>query len=676
MFGGIAFWYVSAKSTITGGTNTTEPTENVDENISTVIYVEGAKDATDGARVYAFTDDGEWVLCEATGRGMYALPSTDGVVLGLVAASRGYISDPYDYDPAEREVTLRLNPTSHFLVEVEDEDSAPAQRAKLEVGFSDPIEAKLWALISKEFGVVQSVDSLTTNDEGRYRFKFIRVGQVVTLSAISGTRRAAPVQIEAGSETTVRLKLDEEVMTLEYLCVEHTGSPVPGIEVTLATRPTDSPTGEFVFTTESDDQGRAEVKLPKGHVCKVIAVSEGWWINKGARRENRVSDSPVTLLVHREIDLRAHITYDDGVAYHGDALVTAGEKSWFCIYEGDADGSEDEVSGWDAVIDKEGWLTLYGVPRGLAVEFRGSRQHRVEYPKLRVTIGDVDISDQLEVEIVIPRLSTQEMAAQFSLTVTGESSGSELVEIYHPQSGARMDHFALSERRISRMLKSDTYVIRILGEVAWMSQELFLAGGEIRQVEAMLVAAGAVKVKVVGPSGDAIQDAVVMKDSRLHPTYPPNSKDGQIAVSDASGVAILKMQPAAYTEYRVEAQGFQPTTIGVLIPVGDTVEYGEVFLAPAEGEITLVIETAIPGSGKVVVELLAPHGHDGSHVEKRVLNDGQCRFTGLCTGRLYILSAKYTNGGTRASLIINGILLDRTKSKKEFRVTLDQFRYE
>lgn len=638
------------------------------------IIVTGPEEAVSSARVFAFSSEGEWIECERLKTGRFQFGSEIERSLGLVAISPDHISKPLDASGGKTKFVLELEASSSISVLVVGSDSEPIKAASIEIGLANLIESRLWVQANKAFGHILPI---TSNEDGRAEIRFIRPSQQITLKAYTDTMSSGDFRLATKKTNNVELHLDNSIQVTELTFKDHAGVPVPDLEVMYATASDQKNFNEAVVVNwaVTDAQGLARLNLADGSFFKILGVSEGWWLPPGFRKP-QPSGKVFNVTVHLERFVEVHITFDDDQPYDGNAMVSADSRSWYAIAEAKVDSDMISEGGPEAVISKQGILRLDGVPIGVPLIISGEKT-RLEYDRLRAKLTDVDYDDNSIAKVIIEKPDNNKMSGRFALVFQKSTITDEHIEIFATQSTRyRVDNFNLSARSESKFLTPGFYIIRVTGNSAWESGDLSLQGGEIRKVEIGLAPSGSVTATIVDSAGQPIKGAAIISLSRFHPSYPAEPKSGQVAVSDENGIIKLDKLPAGYGEFKLGAFNFQDTTIGLTIQSGTTNEYGNVILAGAEGEIIVVLEDSLPEGAELSVELISPLGIGGLVVAEKALKDGKCKFGSLSVGRLYILTIEYSLDGERASLIINGILPDEKKQKLEYRVKLDQFRFE
>ncbi len=158
----------------------------------------------------------------------------------------------------------------------------------------------------------------------------------------------------------------------------------------------------------------------------------------------------------------------------------------------------------------------------------------------------------------------------------------------------------ISEHKIwtSRPVPAGTYFVRIDGRPNWESAPFELAPGQTYTVVPDDYVPASMNVRVLDETGKPLAGAIVTRDTKRYVRYRIDSRVAQAtdhgggisAISAADGCARMHGLRPGIHEFQIEAYGYEPHFVTLVLPAGETTDGGDVYLKKAIGRIKVVLK--------------------------------------------------------------------------------------
>jgi hypothetical protein len=184
----------------------------------------------------------------------------------------------------------------------------------------------------------------------------------------------------------------------------------------------------------------------------------------------------------------------------------------------------------------------------------------------------------------------------------------------------------MSENKIwtSRPVPAATYFVRVDGRPNWESAPFELAPGQTYTVVPDDYLPASMTVRVLDETGKPLAGAIVTRDTKSYVRYHRDHKvaqdtdhgGGLSAISAADGHArISGLRPGTH-QFQVEAYGYEPHFVTLVLPAGQTTDGGDVILKKAIGRIKVVLKNRKEHQKSFFLGVMQVSGSDVRTVRK------------------------------------------------------------
>jgi RNA polymerase sigma factor (sigma-70 family) len=408
-------------------------------------------------------------------------------------------------------------------------------------------------------------------------------------------------------------------------------------------------------TTDAD--GRAQLDAPLASTLRVNLDDPSWvlgWRNFLIK----AGEAEAPIKVYRVRPLRIRVTYADGKPYAG-LLTVKAAGLWQASVQMEEAARAKTVAppGWPMLEER---ATLYfheivefaGLPSEVEITFE-THPTRSGYSIAKHSLKLTAESTNELVEVVVPEGVAPNTPGKIVLTLD-EGAKLERPSVLFkvlPDGTRRTSAWNSRDPLVSGKVWPARYIVFILGDLAWHSDEFELAAGETIELRPQLKPSCAISAKVVNDQGEPIEGAALAFATRDLPrTNSSNLKFSKAfngeTVSSADGKLKLAGLPAGTFEFQVYARGMQPWTGFATLVAQQDFDIGDIRLEAAKGRVEVQLPDWDYKVRKVTWSLSDPEGHTINHanVESSVLI-----LEGLPVGRTYELKFHISVGqGGRA----------------------------
>lgn len=427
----------------------------------------------------------------------------------------------------------------------------------------------------------------------------------------------------------------QDLVQTEVCCVSPSGEPVGGLQLDLHLSFKAARLSEASYSRQCsvhcDSRGKVVLSERKG--CRLsIVVQEPLWRSELTRTVFGNSRS-IEITAFPAAEARVRAMYDDGTPVTGRGDVRClGKLTCTCQF----------------MLDDGGNATVAAVPLHMPLTCRVYSHTRPGYDSFEVPIGPGDVADQKEILVVVPKSRvTGGIKVVFADTLPAvgsdvwleqENGWPQYLDMAHSQESVQWGGLRGGSR----------YRVAIQGELAWLSDWIPVAAGEVTTVSARLTRCGAIRARIVDDSGLPVTGAVLRISDGAYLPYKSTglarSRPG-MALAGADGAVELRRVPAGRLVAEVEAWSREVAKREVTIEPGAVVDLGDIVLAAAYGSIEVELIGPVDGIDYHVT-LLQPAGPP--ILEPVSAKGGRCTFSGLPI-RKYVIAVTPGKYGSVAS---------------------------
>jgi hypothetical protein len=453
--------------------------------------------------------------------------------------------------------------------------------------------------------------------------------------------------------------------------VDETEPTPPARRTLVATDPSGSPislgfvvdwrmTEEEAWTTQhvtTGEDGRAHLEAPDGATLRVNLEGSEWLLGwRNVLLQPGQAEAPIT--AYRAMPLRVRVTYADGKAYEGNLTVKA-DRLWQASLDmrGPTSSKLSVPVGWPNLAERpmlyfHEIVEFAGLPSEVDITFE-THASRPGYSVAKHTHKLTSDSSAELVEVVIPEGVAPNTPGKIVMLLDeGVKLDQPAVLLKVLPDGARRTSVWNSrDPLVSGKVWPARYVVVVLGELAWHSEEFELTAGETIELRPQLAPSCTLSAKVVNTKGEPVEGAALAFATRDLPrTNSSNMKfsrpfNGE-TLSDPRGALKLEGLPAGTFEFQVYAPGMQPWTGFATLVAGQDFDMGDLRLEAAPGRIEVQLPDWDYKARKVTWSLADPDGHTLKHAE---VESNVLILEGLPVGRSYELKFHIRVGqGARA----------------------------
>lgn len=361
------------------------------------------------------------------------------------------------------------------------------------------------------------------------------------------------------------------------------------------------------FPVASEDLIGNEPYLPPGE-SKQTPLETPARQTKNAKPEAPVSeraskheppDAEKQLMSDGLVDLQVWISYADGVAFEGVAVIELGKSGDKTITFGKAQP-----------------VPLKGVDgsQGLEISLM-SRRPGFVFDEFKLTA--LELSKSNEVHCIIPE--SGEPNGVITVDVTAFPAEEKLwVRVEHESGYTVMDSNTLTggakyTTGTLRVLRPDKYRVLVMGEQVWQSGWFELHAGEARVLTAEPQEPASAAATLVDENGQPVTNALLYRDTGLYYSESDlkiavnSAREGFAASPDSDGAVRLTRLAPGRQILCVQGAGTEIVRSEVMLLPGQQYELGTIRLSPASGSVTVRLRgTVSPGDYRV--EVLQPMG--------------------------------------------------------------------
>ncbi|MCA8914640.1 MAG: carboxypeptidase regulatory-like domain-containing protein [Planctomycetes bacterium] len=226
------------------------------------------------------------------------------------------------------------------------------------------------------------------------------------------------------------------------------------------------------------------------------------------------------------------------------------------------------------------------------------------------------------------------------------------------KNAARMNHPPQDNKHLVTPLLDHEFSVRVTyKDLVWQSV-VSIERGKNTTAKVEFTTGCTAGVTLLDEQGNPLYGAVIHLDSGSYEDYPATTLAGSRGVSREDGRAIIEGVSSDVRTLVVEAQGFEPQTVNVVLSPGMLSDIGPIHLTRAEGVVTVRLLNRRPDCGYTVM-LIHPAGKGGKSTRTNVPVSGEMVFEALPL-RAYMIATTYEEGGRIVSQNIT--LSEETKS--------------
>lgn len=303
----------------------------------------------------------------------------------------------------------------------------------------------------------------------------------------------------------------------------------------------------------------------------------------------------IRVVVRRLRTISVRIVYDTGELYSGRAGVTQGESGW---------------SQWHSV---ESGLLQAEMPRSGDAKIT-AYVDRPEYSRVASRVLTVsELQTGAMPELVITKNKTATGSILLDMTSHSDAGvfSYRLSSEWSAGSGFSDTHLPPSRTYTIEAVRAGQHLLSVTVDDLVYSQPVEVTAGTVTSVMVKAIKSASARVRVVDSEGAPVAGGVLRLAAPWHSAYPARDRTGVEAVSDSDGVAVLRRLPSSLTGLQVEAEGFDPAVVPVVLHPGVEADLGTVSLVPATGSISVRVINRDP-SLSYSIGILQPGAGSGA----------------------------------------------------------------
>lgn len=303
----------------------------------------------------------------------------------------------------------------------------------------------------------------------------------------------------------------------------------------------------------------------------------------------------ITVVVRRLRTISVRIVYDTGELYSGRAGVSQGESGWSQWHPVESGVLQAEVpqagdAKVTAYVDRPGYSRV--ASRVLTV----SELQTGAVPELVITRNKTATGS------ILLDMTSHSDAALFSYRLSSEWSAG---------SGFSDTHLPPSRTYTIEAVRAGQHLLSVNVDELVYSQTVEVTADTVTTVMVRAIKSASARVRIADSNGAQITGGVLRLAAPWHSAYPARDRTGVEAVSGPDGVAVLRRLPSSLTTLQVEAEGFDPAVVPVVLHPGVEADLGTVSLVPATGSISVRVIHRDP-SLSYCIGILQPGGGNGA----------------------------------------------------------------
>lgn len=434
--------------------------------------------------------------------------------------------------------------------------------------------------------------------------------------------KTAPSAVPSAYTATIRL-------------VTPDAAPIAGLEVKWFSGYAASP--PFRGEAETDDLGEFAVAMARPGRMSIESPDQRWFF---LREHQLPADGSALVVVATPcVSISVQVLCESGEYYTGRVILSeAVDASRFPRYRRSRPVTESVPA------------TFASVPV-LGDLYATVEETMISYGEFKHLIRRSELVEGACIRIVLPRGAPSK--GQIDLDLSGYSGVLEVVEVREPGSRYSSASGSKLDRRrhwISTPLSPGVYIVRVKGRPDWELADVVVRAGEVTAVQYQARELSAVTVRVVNSQSQVIERAALSRDIggyfRFDSYLVPER--GITAFTGADGIACLTSVGPGRQKLIVEAEGFEPHFLEVILAEGEVFDYGNVVLQEARGRIVVRLVGAAPGNSYLVA-LRPPIPPGGAHFRRKLISGTEHIFDNVPLRLYEVIAAPAPKGGTVAS---------------------------
>lgn len=349
----------------------------------------------------------------------------------------------------------------------------------------------------------------------------------------------------------------------------------------------DAPDGRE-FLAETDVAGLAIVGGLVGHKVRLEPADDQWYWEPVEL--SVTASGTVVIVVARARTIRLHAMYDDGLPV---------------TYMGSFHSADMVSYSRTFALSELGTSVVPGIPVDEPLTCLVYAQARAGYERHLVVFTSAELASGTELQIIVPKAGNKRGNIRIEFDGDVNPSRSLILLEREGDTPTNDDLRGGMKRWDSPPLRPGTWRVTVTGKLAWRSEWVEVAGGQITTLRATLHATGSVRARLLDASGAPLKAGALRLSVGRYLAYrsgnPPVPGDESAALSDESGVATLHNLPPGQLDVEAEAWGCQPEKKIAVVQPGQVTDLGDLVLGPATGEITVQLTGMRPDLNYVII---------------------------------------------------------------------------
>jgi len=426
--------------------------------------------------------------------------------------------------------------------------------------------------------------------------------------------------------------VSSELVSVDVRILDAGGAGVSGIEIDVdvlvyekragAAEPVPPVRGaKFV----ADDRGVVRLSVAPGSSVYVMAVSDGAWFFSSVLVETIAEDRVVEIVAAKVTTVEFEVEYADGVPFTGTGWISPSREGTFIV--------------------RDGHGVANGVVMGEAtrVTFLETRPGFDTYSELI----DKAVVNSGVCSIVIP--TSKSPNAWLEVDLGALKRGSQYArKLFCIDSGlvVASGNTGVPGDGLVRFLGllPGKYILSVFAGIGvYRSDVLELVSGTVLRVVPQFERPASVRAMILDSEGKPLSGAVLRVPEGSYADFPAEAATGVQAVSARDGAVVLGQLPASVTHLEIDAAGFEPIAVSVVLNAGGEVDLGVFKLDRAAGAVEVRVVNRQQGK-TYSVALLYPGGSSGIRSLRQVDSDGMARFQQVSRRRYSVILVEDATG--------------------------------
>ncbi|MBX3473930.1 MAG: hypothetical protein KF754_06065 [Planctomycetes bacterium] len=427
----------------------------------------------------------------------------------------------------------------------------------------------------------------------------------------------------------------EEPVTLNVLCVDPIGAPVPDVSIFVRISPPQrrGQTGSLLSqsTRAADHVGSLALTSASGNLAR-LTVEEPSWFANDLVFEFRDS-TVVKLVLYPAKSLRVFAQYDDGepVTYMG-SFFRAGSPG------------VKERDNWDFALSSEGRALVprVAVDQPLSCKIFGWK--RAGYDNETVVFSPNELTAGRELRVIVSRDTRPLGAIRFEF-IDGAPGFAGSVRLEGPFYTTSVNFGGRSSSvDASRLSPGTGFRATIMGPKAWRSGPIEVVAFEVTVVKVQFQQGATVTARLLDTQGKPIEHGVLRVSDGDYLQYltARRPERPRFLKTAEDGVVTLSGIPPGEIQLEAEAWGKVPVVKTLSLQPASNVDLGDLVLLDGSGEVNVHV-TGMREGHKYSAYVGQPK--NGGNIYPFVpVVDGKCVIRGLPL-RSYYIGVTFTKGG-------------------------------